>query len=251
MVHDYLNGCMSKLHHPKHILVMDEFPRTIAGKMDRRALKQRYDKRIDIKSLTLYRVKQPFSHPVKTAKGNVDFRESFFVEVEDWAGRTGISECVSFATNWYLPETIGEDYAVVRDSIAPVVLGERYLHPSEVSASLATFPGLAKYPMAKAAVEPAIWDLYGKIIGQPLSKMIGGSNAEKILGGAVVGIAPVEEVRVAVDSLVAQGYTRVKMKIEPGNRTRMRGCCARRPSRLDADARRQPVVRRIVSERAV
>lgn len=43
MVHDYLNGCMSKLHHPKHILVMDEFPRTIAGKVDRRALKQRYD----------------------------------------------------------------------------------------------------------------------------------------------------------------------------------------------------------------
>ena len=81
MVHDYLNGCMSKLHHPKHILVMDEFPRTIAGKVDRRALKQRYDKRIDIKSLTLYRAKQPFSHPVKTAKGNVDFRESFFVDV--------------------------------------------------------------------------------------------------------------------------------------------------------------------------
>ena len=84
MLHDYLNGCMSKLHHPKHILVMSEFPRTVAGKVDRRALKQQYDKRIDIKSLTLYRVKQPFSHPVKTAKGNVDERESFFVEVEDW-----------------------------------------------------------------------------------------------------------------------------------------------------------------------
>lgn len=215
MVHDYLNSCMSKLHHPKHILVMDEFPRTVAGKVDRRALKQRYDKRIDIKALTLFRVKQPFAHPVKTAKGAVETRESFFVQVEDWAGRTGIAECVSFATNWYLPETINEDYAVVRDSIAPVVLGERYLHPSEVSASLATFPGLAKYPMAKAAVEPAIWDLYGKITGQPLSKLIGGSNAEKVLGGAVVGIAPVEEVRAQVDALVEAGYTRVKMKIEP------------------------------------
>lgn len=215
MVHDYLNGRMSKLHHPKHILVMSEFPRTVAGKTDRRALKQRYDKRIDIKSVTLHRVKQPFTHPVKTAKGKVETRESFFVEIEDWAGRTGISECVSFATNWYLPETIGEDYAVVRDSIAPVVLGERYLHPSEVSASLATFPALAKYPMAKAAVEPAFWDLYGKITGQPLSKLIGGSNAEKILGGAVVGIAPVEEVREKVNALVAEGYTRVKMKIEP------------------------------------
>ena len=215
MVHGYLDGCMSRLHHPKHILVLPEFPRTVAGKTDRRALKQRYDKRIDIKSLTLFRVKQPFIHPIKTSKGTIAERESFFVEVEDWAGRTGIGECVSFSTDWYLPETLGEDYDVVRDRIAPIVLGERYLHPSEVSASLATFPALAKFPMAKAAVEPAIWDLYGKIVGQPLAKLIGGSGQQKVLGGAVVGIGTPEEVLAKVDALVKKGYTRVKLKVQP------------------------------------
>ncbi len=215
MVHGYLDGCMSRLHHPKHILVLPEFPRTVAGKTDRRALKQRYDKRIDIKALTLFRVKQPFIHPIKTSKGTIAERESFFVEVEDWAGRTGIAECVSFSTDWYLPETLSQDYDVVRDRIAPIVLGERYLHPSEVSASLATFPALAAFPMAKAAVEPAIWDLYGKIVGKPLAQLIGGSQQEKVLGGAVVGIGTVEEVLAKVGALVAQGYTRVKMKVQP------------------------------------
>ena len=215
MVHGYLDGCMSRLHHPKHILVLPEFPRTVAGKTDRRALKQRYDKRIDIKSLTLFRVKQPFIHPIKTSKGTISERESFFVEVEDWAGRTGIGECVSFSTDWYLPETLGEDYDVVRDRIAPIVLGERYLHPSEVSASLATFPALAKFPMAKAAVEPAIWDLYGKIVGQPLAQLIGGSGQQKVPGGAVVGIGTPEEVLAKVGTLVKKGYTRVKLKVQP------------------------------------
>lgn len=214
-VHAYLEPRMSHLHHPKHILVMEEFPRTVAGKVDRIALKQAYDKRIDIKSVTLYRVKQPFVHPVKTAKADVRTRESFFVEVKDWAGRTGIGECVSFATNWYLPETIEEDYAVVRDHIAQVVMSERYLHPSELAASLATFPGLASYPMAKAAIEPALWDLYGKITGQSLRELIGGSDQEKVLGGAVVGIGSVEEVRTAVDAVVQQGYSRVKVKVRP------------------------------------
>ncbi len=214
-IHAYLESCMSHLHHPKHILVMKEFPRTVAGKVDRVALKQAYDKRIDVKSVTLYRVKQPFVHPIKTAKAEITTRESFFVEVKDWAGRTGIGECVSFATNWYLPETIDEDYTIVRDRIADIVMNERYLHPREVAASLATFPGLASYPMAKAAIEPALWDLYGKITGQSLRQLIGGSNQEKVLGGAVVGLGSVEEVRAAVDAAVQRGYTRVKVKVRP------------------------------------
>lgn len=215
MIHAYLDNHMSKLHHPKHILVLDEFPLTVASKVDRIALKQLYDKRIDVKRISIYRIKQPFVTPVKTPKTVVDERESFFVEVEDWAGRIGIGECVSFKTNWYLPETIEEDFRVVRDEIAPIVLGERYVHPSQVSRSFATFPELARYPMAKAAVEPALWDLYGKIVGKPLSKLIGGSNQEKILGGVVIGLGTPEEVLAKVDNAVRVGYTRVKLKVTP------------------------------------
>lgn len=214
-IHEYLEPHMSHLHHPKHILVMDEFPRTGIGKVDRVELKRIYDRRIDIKSISLFRVKQPFVTPIKTAKGEVSERESFFVEVEDWAGRTGIAECVSFTTNWYLPETIEQDYEAVKGPIARVVMNERYLHPSEVSRSLATFPALSAYPMAKAAVEPAIWDLYGKIVGKPLLDLIGGLPSKPITGGAVVGIADVSDTMRAVDRVVEAGYKRVKIKIDP------------------------------------
>lgn len=215
MIHEYLEPRMSHLHHPKHILVLSEFPRTAAGKTDVVELKKMYDRRIDIKSVELFRVKQPMAE-VGTAKKRINNRESFFVRVTDWAGRTGVGECASFATNWYLPETIAEDYEVVRTRIASVVTSERYLHPSEVSRSLATFPYLANYPMAKAAVEPAIWDLYGKIVSKPLYELIGGNTQQKkVPGGVVIGIKSLAETVAAVDEAVKAGYKRVKIKISP------------------------------------
>lgn len=171
-VHDYLEPRMSHLHHPKHIFALPAFPRTAAGKTDMQELRRAYDFRIDIKRVTLHRIRQPFVRSVKTAKATISDRESFFVEVQDWAGRTGIAECVAFETNWYLPETLGDDYEVVKSALASVLLRERYLHPREVARSFATFPALAQYPLAKAAVEPAIWDLYGKIVGKPLAVLL-------------------------------------------------------------------------------
>ena len=214
-IHDYLEPHMSHLHHPKHILVLQEFPRTSVGKVDRIALKRMYDRRIDIKSMTLYRTRQAYNTPIKTAKRELDQRESFYVEIEDWAGRTGIGECVSFTTNWYLPETLGDDYAVTKDIISSVVMNERYLHPSEVSHSLATFPALAYYPMAKAAVESAAWDLYGKVVAAPLWELIGGVRGKQVLGGTTVGIMSTEETLAEVDRAVSAGYQRVKIKINP------------------------------------
>ena len=216
-IHAYLDERMSSLHHPKHILVLNEFPRTVANKVNTQELRQLYDRRIDIKSVSLYRVRQNFAHPVTTAKGIVDQRESFFVEIRDWAGRTGIGECVSFTTNWYLPETLEDDYVVVRDDIAEIVMNERYLHPSEVSRSLATFPDIADFPQAKSAVECAVWDLYGKVVAKPLRALLGGAPLERVLGGTVVGIMDTDETLAAVDAAVAQGYERVKIKIEPNS----------------------------------
>jgi len=214
-VHEYLEPHMSHLHHPKHILVLEQFPQTSVSKVDRIALKRLYDRRIDIKSVTLYRTRQPYNTPIKTPKREIDTRESFFVELEDWAGRTGIGECVSFTTNWYLPETLGDDYAITKDVISSIVMNERYLHPSEVSRSFATFPALANYPMAKAAVESAVWDLYGKVVGAPLWELIGGVRGKQVRGGTVIGIMSTEDTLAEVDRAVAAGYDRVKIKITP------------------------------------
>lgn len=215
-IHDYLENRMSRLHHPKHIFVLDELPRTAAGKTDVQALRQRYDRRIDIKKVIFYRVKQPFVKSIVTAKTTLDQRESFFVEVQDWAGRTGIGECVAFDTNWYLPETLEPGLQKMKKSGTALLLKQRYLHPSEISQAFAAYPSFVRYPMARASVEMAAWDLYGKIVGKPLFELIGGNPSERMVpGGVVVGIMSDEDTLAAVDKAVQAGYKRVKIKISP------------------------------------
>ena len=76
--------------------------------------------------------------------------------------------------------------------------------------------------MARGAMEPALWDLYGKIAGKPFWKLIGGDAACKgrVPAGAVVGIGTSAETVEAVRRCIDAGYTRVKLKVSPGEAVR-------------------------------
>ena len=142
---------LSKLYLPKHVCVVDEFPRTGIGKIDRVALERRYDQRIEVARVTLHRIRLPFKTPFKTAKITLTHRESIIVEVTDHAGRTGLGECVAFPTDWYLPETLDQDVRILHDVLAPIVLREAFLHPSEASAAFASLPEAKAFPLACGA----------------------------------------------------------------------------------------------------
>ena len=122
---------VSKLYLPRQVFVVDELPRVGIGKVDRGAVERQYEERIEVKSVSLYQVRLPFKTPFKTPKATLGYRDSLVVEVTDHAGRTGLSECVAFATDWYLPETLEHDAAVLQHLLAPKVLSETYLHPRE------------------------------------------------------------------------------------------------------------------------
>ena len=145
-------------------------------------------------------------------------RDSLIVEVRDRQGRTGLGECVAFATDWYLPEILDDDERVLREVLAPAAVHEVYLHPSEAGASFATKRAAVRYPLARGAIEPALWDLYGKIAGKPLWRLIGGSASSPaaVPAGAVVGIGSSEQTVEAVRRCVQAGYKRVKLKVAPG-----------------------------------
>ncbi len=218
-----LDPLLSRLYLPRHVCVLDPFPRTGIGKTDRVALEQRYDQRIEVQRVVLYRIRLPFTHPFRTAKGTLTYRESLIVEVVDHAGRTGLGECVAFPTDWYLPETLDQDARVLHDVLAPLVCSEVFLHPGEAHAVLSAHPEAAAYPLARGAIEPALWDLYGKIVGEPLWKLIGGEAPADagetvcVPAGAVIGIGSVEESVEAARRCVEAGYRRIKMKVSPGN----------------------------------
>ena len=187
-----------------------------------------------MKSVSLYQVRLPFKTPFKTPKATLGYRDSLVVEVTDHAGRTGLSECVAFATDWYLPETLEHDAAVLQHLLAPKVLSETYLHPREAAASLDAMVEAAAFPLARGALEPALWDLYGKIVGKPLWKLVneeasrggaGGLSPRTLASvrsgvtvgaGAVVGLGTPRETVEAVKRCVEGGYRRVKLKVAPG-----------------------------------
>jgi O-succinylbenzoate synthase len=70
--------------------------------------------------------------------------------------------------------------------------------------------------MAKASLENAVWDLLAKAQDKPLSAMLGGVR-DRVEVGVSIGIQPTIEALLArVDKFVAEGYGRIKVKIEPG-----------------------------------
>lgn len=212
---------LSRMYQPKHLFALPRFPRTGIGKVDRAALRRLYEQRIEIKRVSLYRIRLPFRKPFATAKGALSFRESLLVEVVDHAGRTGLGECVSFPTDWYLPEVLDQDIRILREQLIPLVLNTVLLHPSEADGLFAACPGANELPMGRGALEPALWDLYGKIVEQPLWQLIGGqapegTDAVAVPAGAAIPVGPVAETVAAAQRCVDAGYTRVKLKVTPG-----------------------------------
>jgi O-succinylbenzoate synthase len=134
------------------------------------------------------------------------------VTVEE-AGAIGLGECVADAHPYYSAETTGTAWHVIRDFLAPLVLGRQFEHPRDI---LDTFARVRGHHMAKAAVEMAAWDLYARQQGVSLARLLGGAG-EAIASGVSIGIQD------SLDQLVervgierAAGYRRVKIKIKPG-----------------------------------
>jgi O-succinylbenzoate synthase len=70
--------------------------------------------------------------------------------------------------------------------------------------------------MAKAGVEMAAWDLYARLQGMPLSRVLGGTR-DRIASGVSIGIQDsLDQLMGKIDKELAAGYQRIKIKIKPG-----------------------------------
>jgi O-succinylbenzoate synthase len=75
--------------------------------------------------------------------------------------------------------------------------------------------------MAKAALENAVWDLEAQVQGVSLAALLGGVR-ETIACGVSIGIqSSLEEQMAAIETEIAAGYQRIKLKCKPGWDVRM------------------------------
>ena len=165
-----------------------------------------------IERIELRLLRLPLVHFFETSFGRVHDRTFILVSVHG-EGAVGLGECVADADPFYSAETTTTAWHIIGEFIAPVVLRRTFAHPKEVFGALAAIRG---HRMAKAAVEMAAWDLYARQQGVPLSRALGGTRAA-IESGVSLGIQDsLEQLAARIETEVAAGYRRIKIKIKPG-----------------------------------
>lgn len=164
-----------------------------------------------IEKLELFHVRMPLVHFFETSFGREHERESVVVRVMS-GGLSGWGECPAPAAPSYSYETVQTVWHVVRDFLAPKLRGVEILAPGPIAERFAFVRG---HPMAKAGIEMAVLDWFGKASGQPLFRILGGSR-EEIPTGISLGIEDrIEDLLDRIEREVARGYQRVKVKIKP------------------------------------
>ncbi len=168
-----------------------------------------------IRELALREIRLPLREPFRISSGVVSERRIPLLELRDHDGHTAWSECVAAEKPNYSAETVDTAWFAVREWLAPRILGVPFAHPSEVSALLGK--GVRGHRMARGAVEMGCWALGAEAAGQPLSTFIGGTR-DRVETGISLGIEPDPEALVQKALRArADGYRKVKLKIEPGS----------------------------------
>lgn len=148
--------------------------------------------------------------PFRTSFGTQTYRDLLFVrvlddEVEGWG------ECVAMSEPGYSSEYVDGCRAVIERFLLPFVgretTAEEFVERArEVRGNF----------MAKAAVEAALLDRQLRLAGKSLAAYLGASN-DRVASGVSVGIQPsIDELIKVVGGYLADGYLRIKLKIEPG-----------------------------------
>jgi O-succinylbenzoate synthase len=166
-----------------------------------------------ISSVELREIRLPLIHFFETSFGRTTERRIILVRVTDKDGVEGWGECTAGEEPFYSEEWTESAWTVLREFLAPMILGKELEAAADVWGLLKPVRGNR---MAKAALENACWDLEAKLAGVPLWSLLGGTNKE-ISCGVSIGIQEAPQILIEkISREVAAGYQRIKIKIKPG-----------------------------------
>jgi len=165
-----------------------------------------------IEAITLREIQMPLVHFFETSFGRLYHRRILLVTAH-CEGVDGWGECVTGEDPFYSSEWIDSSWLTLEHHLAPNLIGVEIGQGSEVPDRLAKVRG---HRMAKAALENALWDAEARQKQVPLWKLLGGSRKE-IVCGVSIGIQDsVEQLIDKIETELAAGYRRIKLKVKPG-----------------------------------
>jgi O-succinylbenzoate synthase len=150
--------------------------------------------------------------PFDVSFGRMDDKPALLLRL-DTGPHSGWGECAAFEAPLFSYETIGTARHVIRDFLAPAILGREIRDLADLAARLAPFRG---HPMAKAAIELAFVDLVARLRGEPIARLIGGVRRQVEVGVSLGIQRTVDALDERVSRFLGLGYRRIKLKIKPG-----------------------------------
>lgn len=167
-----------------------------------------------ITRLELIWLKVPLVTPFRTSFGTAHDKDTFLLRLETADGHVGWAECGAEPEPLYSAEWLGGCEHVVRHELVPRVLalGDA-VTAGAVAGACAAVTGNA---MAKHVLETAVLDAELKSAGWSFGHYLGAVRTSVPAGVSVGIMDSIPELLDHVERYLAQGYLRIKLKIEPG-----------------------------------
>ncbi len=175
---------------------------------------------ITVKDVQLYTIAMPYVERLRTSFGEEPFKTAILIRLDTDEGITGWGECSAEINPGYSYETIGTAQHILREFLVPALLGKTVKDATEVPALIS---GTRGHPLAKHALEAAVWDALAKANNQSLAEAFaahlpaGHESRGYATVGVSIGIKPtVDETLATIEKRLGEGYGRIKLKIKPG-----------------------------------
>lgn len=167
---------------------------------------------VRIDRIDLVHVRIPLHAPFKISSGEVSQKDAIIVAVYS-EGLVGYGEASPMAGSFYSEDSPETTWDCLTKQILPKLQLRKGVDRSQLDHVL---DQVERNSFAKAGLETALWELEAKRKAVPLFQLLGGTQS-RIPCGLAVGIVPtITELLHTIERYLAEGYKRVKIKIEPG-----------------------------------
>jgi O-succinylbenzoate synthase len=165
-----------------------------------------------IHRIEIYHVRMPLIYPWRTAYGEDSDIHSVLVKMTS-GDQYSWGETTPLKAPCYLSEWAGGTFALVKDFLAPQIIGHDIESADELLRLLFHFKGNS---FAKAGLEIAWWVLKAKMEGKPLHRLLGGKSLP-VEVGADFGVQDSVDILLSkIQHAIDDGYPRVKLKFRLG-----------------------------------
>ena len=161
-----------------------------------------------ITDVRIGKISVPLRVPFKTALRTVNSVEDVIVEIHTDTGAVGYGEAPP--TGAVTGDTTGAIIGALKDHIIKTIAGRDVDEFEDLLQAVQKC--VVKNTSAKAAVDIALWDLYGQLYKIPVYKMMGGARKSIVTDITISVNDPEEMARDAVNA-IERGYDCLKVKV--------------------------------------